>query len=554
MKTIKTWLATIAALLFSITANAHDFEVDGIYYEVISDSTVKVTYKGYSYNTYSYEYSGNVVIPSEVTYSKVEYSVTSIGYDAFRDCSGLVSVTIPNSVGSIESYSFTGCTSLTELNIEDGDSELSLKCNGKEGLFHDCPLESIYLGRNISYNSGFDNGYSPFYAIGELESVTIGNSVTEIENNAFYRCNGLTSITIGSRVTSIGQYAFHGCKALKNILNLSKFNIKQGSDGCGYVGYYAEVVVNNPELIDNYAFAPNGDTNVLYGYIGTDTNLQLPENFRGENYIIGDYAFWYRSGLTSVTVPNSVTSIGGSAFKSCSGLTSVTIGNSVTSIGSEAFACSKLQTIIAKNSEVSSIGSEAFSTNIYNHTQVYVPEGTYWNYAFSDWGSFIHIKEMAMNTESLESHKAYMIADASGRNYTVYDATKNELVNIAYTHALDEESEGTCWTVLKEGNASYLYNIGAKKYGTVSENGSISLSDSPIEVNITNTEDGLSINGNARMFILNNNVNFDATSIDELKSGNGDMKAEIYDLSGRRVQKVQKGVCIKNAKLMIGVE
>ena len=257
MKTIKTWLFTIAVLLFSITANAHDFVVNGIYYNVTSNTTVSVTYRGDSYS-FSNEYLGNVVIPSTVTYSGKEYSVTSIGSDAFRSCDGLTSVTIPN-------------------------------------------------------------------------------SVTSIGESAFAGCSGLTSVTIGSGVTSIGYRAFSECSSLRKVFNFSKLNISKGNIGYGYLGYYAYVVANNAELIDNYVFSPYGNTYALYGYMGTDTNLQLPEKYKGENYIIGDYAFYDCSGLTSVTIGNSVESIGGYAFDGCSGLTSVTIPNSVTSIGDYAF-------------------------------------------------------------------------------------------------------------------------------------------------------------------------------------------------------------------------
>ena len=228
----------------------------------------------------------------------------------------------------------------------------------------------------------------------------------------------------------------------------------------------------------------------------------------------------------------------------------MTIPNSVTSIGNWAFNRCKLQTIVCKAVKPAS-DFDIDSENMENHTQLYVPEGAYWDYAFSDWGKFIRIKEMAMDTENLDSRKAYMIADATGRNYTVYDGAKGTLVNIAYTHALDEENEGSCWTVLKEGDASYLYNIGAKKYGAIAENGSIALSDSPVELDITNTEGGLSINGNAKMFVLNNNVNFDTTGIDELKGENENVKTAVYDLSGRRVQKAQKGIFIQNGKKIV---
>ena len=156
-----------------------------------------------------------------------------------------------------------------------------------------------------------------------------------------------------------------------------------------------------------------------------------------------------------------------------------------------------------------------------------------------------------MDAEDLESRKVYMIADATGRNYSVYDSEKGDLVNVVYTHSLDEESEGSCWVVLKEGDTSYLYNIGAKKYGAIAEDGALTLSDAPVGVDIVSTGEGLSINGKPCMFVLNNNISFDATGIGELKGENGTEKSVVYDLSGRRVQKAQKGVFIQNGKVVV---
>ena len=185
MKTVKLLLITIAMLLCSVMANAHDFEVDGIFYNILSstDLTVEVTCKGaYSYS-YHDEYSGVVIIPSTITHEDKIYGVIGIGSDAFGDCRSLTSVTIPNSVTSIGGWAFNNCFALT--------------------------------------------------------SITIPNSITSIGNYAFNKCSSLTSVTIPTNVKIVGEETFSGCESLTSVTwNAKKCANFNGYDniftGCGW--------------------------------------------------------------------------------------------------------------------------------------------------------------------------------------------------------------------------------------------------------------------------------------------------------------------------------
>ena len=255
---------------------------------------------------------------SGLTSVEIPNSVTSIGDFAFYHCSALTSVSIPNSVASIGNYAFDVCKALTNLIIEDGETTLSLGYNFiGEGLFYDCPLETLHLGRTLSYKTGEDYGYSPFAGKSSLKQVTIGNSVTSISNCAFYDCSGLTSVVIPNSVTSIGNYAFNGCKALTNLI------IEDGETtlSLGYNTY------------DDYTHCGEGlfyDCPLESLHLGRNLSYKT-----GKEY--GYSPFYGKSSLKQVTIGNSVTEIGELAFYGCSGLTSVTIPGGVRYIRSGAF-------------------------------------------------------------------------------------------------------------------------------------------------------------------------------------------------------------------------
>ena len=235
----------------------------------------------------------NSVIPNDG-------SVTSIGEYAFYNCSGLTSITIPDSVTSIGEYAFSGCSGLT--------------------------------------------------------SITIPDSVTSIGEGAFYGCSGLTSITIPDTVTSIGEGAFAGCSGLASII-VDSVNTRYHSAGNCLIETQSKTLIvgcNNSIIPDDGSVTSIGE----YAFAGCSglTSITIPDTVTS----IGEYAFCECSGLTSITIPAGVTSIGEGAFAGCSGLTTITIPDTVTSIGEYAFSgCSGLTTITIPVG-VTSIGEYAF--------------------------------------------------------------------------------------------------------------------------------------------------------------------------------------------------
>ena len=143
-------------------------------------------------------------------------NVRTIGNFVFSGCTSLPVINIPKAVTSIGNYTFSGCSALKDVVMEDraDDTVLSLGSNGSSPMFASCPLDKVYIGRNISYNKTSNYGYSPFYRNTSLRSVTITDRETEVSENEFYGCTNLKEVKIGDGVTTIGSWAFSGCAAI----------------------------------------------------------------------------------------------------------------------------------------------------------------------------------------------------------------------------------------------------------------------------------------------------------------------------------------------------
>mgnify|MGYP002524651487 CR=1 FL=1 len=250
-------LSLVVALFATITLNAYDFQYGDLYYNITSDNTVEVVY---DYDE-SYRELTVVVIPSTL-YDY--YNVTSIGYEAFKGCTGLTSITIPNSVTSIGDRAFYDCTS----------------------------LKSVTIGNSVT-----DIGDAAFYGCTGLTSITIPNSVTSIGWGAFKGCTGLTSITIPNSVTTIEYSAFEGCTSLASV------TIPNSVTTIEYSAF------DNTPWYNNLSDGPVYINTILYKYKG-----EMPQGthfvVREGTTAITEQALTHCTGLVSFKIPSSVQKIG----------------------------------------------------------------------------------------------------------------------------------------------------------------------------------------------------------------------------------------------------
>ena len=259
----------MACLACALGASAYDFQSGGFYYNITGDRTVEVTIN-------PNHYSGSVTIPSMTSNASTVYQVTGIGQGAFASCSGLTSVTFPNTLTTIGNEAFASCANLTNVNIPNSVSAI-----GSNAFTNCSSLTNVTIPNSVT-----SMGSNVFYGCSALANVVLGNSLTELPYMAFSGCSALTSVIFGNSLVAIGQLAFYGCNSLTSV-----------------------TIPNSVTTIRDNAFREAGLTSLI-----------IPNSVN----TIGSAAFLGCSGLTSVVIGSGVTSIQVGAFQNCPTLISVT--------------------------------------------------------------------------------------------------------------------------------------------------------------------------------------------------------------------------------------
>ena len=316
-------------------------------------------------------------------------ALETIGYNAFYRCTSLESVTFGenSALETIGEYAFSACTSLTSITIPNSVTSIG------EYAFKDCTSLKYNEYNNAYYLGNETNSYLVLIKAKstDITSCNIHKDTKVIAGSAFIQCKSLnavyiedisawcnisfanyyanplsyagnlylndelvTELVIPDSVTSIGEYAFSGCTSLESI-TLPFVGATPGATGIGSrFGYIFGYNKYSSWPSSGYYFYENG----YYYTYNIPSTLKTVIITGGD--AIADFAFSYCTSLTSITIPDSVTSIGEQAFQNCTSLTSITIPDSVTSIGKYAFKyCTSLTSITIPDS-VTSIGYGAF--------------------------------------------------------------------------------------------------------------------------------------------------------------------------------------------------
>lgn len=378
MKIIK-FILPILFLSFGFTLSAVTFTSANITYTSLSNDEVEVS--GYSGTPQ------NLSIPQEITYSKVKYRVASISERAFRECSSLKEITIPETIRDIGDDAFYGCSnlknisipygvktigifafyncsSLTSIVIEDAEQTIEIGLLAFENIGN---LEHLYIGRNIKHHELYE---SPFHTQLKLTEIEFGKYVTEIPQNLCYEWTSLANCELPPSLEKIGSHAFYGCSSLLNIsfpetlieicygafsqcVSLGEINLPSRLkliDSCAFEGCPLIKELRIPGSVVSIGLSAFAKCPQLISLIFEDADSEIDilssafENTPIKTIYLGRNvthaaisAFEGQTDLKNLTIGNSVTKISQNLFENCSGICNLKIPSSVILIEEKAF-------------------------------------------------------------------------------------------------------------------------------------------------------------------------------------------------------------------------
>lgn len=296
----KSVLVLLALFCISSSLLAYDFKSGKLYYNILKNATVEVTYQDLT-NPYTFS---TITIPETVTYNGTTYIVVRIGNDAFENCTSLRTVSMSDEVTTIDVAAFSGCTNLTTITLSNN------------------------IGRIF---------YAAFRGCSNLSKITLPSSLWFLDQAVFQWCHSLTEIIIPENVETIGDDVFEGCYALNKISVSSQNTTYDSRNNCNAI---IETETNTLLYGCNGTTIPNGivaisDNAFKWSYI---RSITIPGTVKR----IGENAFSACCKLTSVQMLEGVNNIEEDAFAGCEKLTSITFPSSLTKISANVFGSEEI--------------------------------------------------------------------------------------------------------------------------------------------------------------------------------------------------------------------
>ena len=385
---------------------------------------------------------GSIVIPNAVTTigtyafaddselesAKLSTSCAWLKKGLFSKCGKLQAITIPTVVTKMDTEIFELCKALKNVTFEDGTDMIEIAYRpstwGEHGLFYDCPVETLYLGRWLSYNTD-KSSRSPFYSIAELKNLTLGKNLKVVDKYMFSYCTGLENLYIPDNITSINMWGFRGCTSLKSVRfseALSQIS-DYGFSGCTSLDNVA-LPASMTSIADN---SFSGCTSLRKLDLGTSLRIigpsafqnctalegiDIPETLEG----LGVESFAGCTSLPYVEVKGEISSVGKQSFQGCTGLTWISLSENVSSLGENSFdGCTNIKYVKSYATSPIPAGLANFPEDVVANGTLFVPASYVGRYkrsaTWKDWGN---IKAMAegvfLSTVTLNQEDAHLKA------------------------------------------------------------------------------------------------------------------------------------------------